>query len=248
MSKEEENTQTAGDEQADVETTEEETGETNEDTQDESKEESKEETTQDIDYKAIANEERERREKSDKKAADLAFKLRDKKRTEASDDDAEDDEDKPLTRSELNEALKGFSQTNEKSQQEVQAKQLAKELTSNDDEADAAFEMWKNRIIPTGDARADMMFAVGGLNHKRVLAINEELKRSLKSKQTVNKDASGDHKNSSSTNEPKMNGADAASVKASGMKWNNEKKVYSKKLKDGKAFYYDPASKKRWKE
>lgn len=242
-----ENAQTTGEEQVDAtqqeETQEEAVEESTEDTQEESKDDS-----QNIDYKAILEEERKRREEAEKSAADYAYKLRNQKREEKGEDSEEEsDEDAPLTRKELNEALQSFSQKNEKTQQEVQAKQLISQYTSNDDEAEAAYEMWKNRIVPTGNLQADIMFAIGGLNHKRVLATNEELKRSLTSKDTKNRDASGTHKKpSSSENQPSS--ADAQALKASGMKWNTEKQVYAKKLKDGKTFYFDPKTNKRWKE
>jgi len=248
MSKTEE-AQTTGDEQVDA--TEEETQEESTEEAQESTEETREESkddSQNIDYKAILEEERKRREAAEKSASDYAYKLRNQKREEKGEEtEEESDEDAPLTRKELKEALQGFSQQNEKVQQEVQAKTLIKQYTSNEDEAEAAYEMWKHRIVPTGNLQADIMFAIGGLNHKRVLATNEELKRSLASKDTKNRDASGTHRKSSSS-ENKTSGADAQALKASGMKWHTEKQVYTKKLKDGKTFYYDPKTQKRWKE
>jgi len=248
MTTEAKNTQTTGDEQVDVDTTEEETQE--ESTEEEETEESQEDSTEhsQIDYKAIADDERKRREDAEKTAADYAFKLRENKRKGDEDDESEDEDDAPLTRKELNEALQSFSQQNEKSQQDVQAQQLIEKYTTNEDEAEAAMLYWKNRVIPTGNLEEDVMFAVGGLNHKRVLATNDELKRSLKSKSTVNRDASDTHKEPTGSSEPKIDSASAQTIKSAGMKWDSKKRVYGKKLKDGKTFYFDPKTKKRWKE
>lgn len=245
MSKQEETTQTAGEEQAEV------TQENQENTEETQETTDNEETTQgeEIDYKAIVEEERKRREEAEKSAADYAFKLRNAKREggeEAKENETNDDA--PLTRKELNEALQSFTQQNEKVQQETQAKQLIERFTSNEDEAEAAYEMWKNRIVPTGNLEADIMFAVGGLNHKRVLATNEELKRSLNSKDTKSRDASTSQRKPAGGEDTKTSGADAQALKAQGMKWNTEKQAYGKQLKDGKTFYYDPKTQKRWKE
>lgn len=239
MSIEEETTQATGEEQVEV-------------TEGEAQEESTEVTTSEkdetVDYKAIAEAEQKRRESAEKTAADLAFKLRDKRRESESTDESDDPDDAPLTRKELAEALKDFSQSsNEKNLQETQARQIIGKFTSNSDEANAAYIFWKNRVVPTGDLEEDIKFALGGLNYQRVIATNTELKRSLQSKDTKNRDGSTSYKDAPGSSEPKMNSADAQTIKASGMKWDITKQVYAKKLKDGKTFYFDPKTKKKWK-
>lgn len=238
---EENNAETTAEEQVDVEEAPEPTVE------EETAEETETETTTEpekIDYKALAEAEAKRAEEAEKASADLAFKLREKKRVEE-EPYKEEDPDKPLTRSELNEVLKQFAETNQKSTQDREAKEIIAKYAEGE-EAEAAYVFWKNRVVPTGNLQEDVMFAIGGLNHSRVIAQNEELKRSLLSKETKGKDAAGTHKDATGSSET-ISSQDAQTIKAAGMKWDGRKRVYSKKLKDGKTFYFDPKTKKRWK-
>lgn len=200
----------------------------------------------DIDYKALADAETKRAEEAQKAAADLAFKLREQKREVKEEDPPEEDDNKPLTRADINQVLAEFARTNEKSTQDTEAKALIAKHVEGD-EADAAYLFWKNRVVPTGNLEEDILFALGGLNYKRVIAQNSELKRSLQSKDTRNKDASGAVKDPTGTSETMLSSQDAQTLKASGMKWDGKKRLYSKKLKDGKTFFFDPKTKKRWK-
>jgi len=202
--------------------------------------------TETIDYKALADAETKRAEEATKAAADLAFKLREQKRDEKDETPPEEDENKPLTRADINQVLAEFARTNEKSNQDSEAKNLIAKHVEGD-EAEAAYLFWKNRVVPTGNLEEDVMFALGGLNYKRVIAQNSELKRSLQSKDTRNKDVSGTVKDPTGTAETTLSSQDAQTLKASGMKWDGKKRLYSKKLKDGKTFYFDPKTKKRWK-
>lgn len=240
------NTQTTGEEQVDATETEaaEETVEEAEEAEP-SLPEKKEET---IDYKALAKAETARANAAEKAAADNAFKLREEKRGKQEEVQEDGSGDKPLTRTELDSILKEHSQTTQKSSEDAEARRIIAEFTQGTDEADAVYAFWKNRVIPTGDIREDVLFALGGMNVKRTQAQIDELKRANNSKATVNTDGAGTHRDPSKPQKPKTTSQDANALKKSGMKWNGEKRRYEKKLKNGEIFYYDPKENKRGKE
>lgn len=222
-----------------------------EDEESEDTEEKKEESTEEeIDFEAIATAEAERADKAEKALAEKEFKSREAKRKDGDkkEENAEDEENKPLTKRELRSLLAEERQATQTTLQEGQALEIAKNNTASEAEAKAAVAYWKNRVVKTGNLEDDVMFAIGGLNHKRVIAKNAELKRSLKSKETASKSGVDSHRVEMSAKEVKMSSADANAIKASGFIWDGNKRLWKKPLGDGKTFlYYDSKNKKRWK-
>lgn len=248
----EEDEDTDSEEETEEEESEEESEEedgSEEESEDESDEDSEENI--DIDYEEIAKLENERAEEAEiarKKAEDAlagkAFKKRENKREGKEDED--EDEDKPLTRRELRSVLSEFSQESSQKSQETEALAFARKNTSSEKEAQAALVFYKNRIRHTGNVEEDVQFAIAGMNRKRTVAEKSEITRALKSKDGKSKDFAGTHRNGAPAEKGKIKSADAKALQASGMVYDSAKRLYKKALPNGKFFYFDPKSKKRW--
>jgi len=192
-----------------------------------------------IDYDAIVAEE-EKRAKPDPKIARDAFKEREKKRKEEMEEDEEDTEDKPLTRAEMDKMLADNRQEVRKEFETDRATEIAKAHTSSDGEARAVIALWKTRIIPTGNLEEDVLFALGGLDRKKLLATNKELTRALKSKDGVNRNSISTQRDAPQGSEPKLSPADAQAYKLAGFVWDGKQRLYKKSLGKGKTLFKKP--------
>lgn len=182
------------------------------------------------DYKAIAEAEKERREAAERLLAEDRYKASEAKRREKQEE--EEDEDKPITEKSLQTILARERQASLKESQEAEALKIARANTNSEEEAQAAVIFYKNRVNPTGNLEDDIKFAIGGLNNKRVLAQNEELKRALKSKESVSSDTSSGHQDGLPKNEPKL----PANSPLKEYKYMGNG-IYSKKLASGKTLF-----------
>ncbi len=222
-----------------VDATEEEVVEEEEEETSEPIEKEKEEETskkEEIDYDAITKEEEKR---ADPEKAKEAFKKREEKRVK----EEVEDEDKPLTRAEIDKMLKDNRQTVRKEFEQDRAMEIAKANTSSDAEAKAVIAFWKNRIVPTGDLEEDVLFALGGLQRKTLISKNGELKRALKSKDNVSKDSASTHRDAPEGSKPKLSQADAQGLKSAGFVWDGKKRLYKKALPKGKFLWKEPNGK-----
>lgn len=252
---EEENDESESEEETEEEESEEESEEedgSEEDSEDESEGDSDENL--DIDYEEIAKSENERADKAEearKKAedalADKAFKKRKNKREGKEDEEGEEDEeDKPLTRRDLRSVFSEISRESSQKNQETEALVLARKYTNSEKEAQAAIIFYKNRVQHTGNVEDDVQFAIAGMNRKRTVAEKSEMARALKSKDGKSKDFAGTHRSGAPAEKSKVKSADAKALQASGMVYDTAKRVYKKALPNGKFFYFDPKTKKRW--
>lgn len=203
------------------------------------------------DYEAIAKAESDRADAAERAAAEEAFKAREARRGKGSkpDLDPEDDEDEdtPLTRGEFEERLARERQTMEKKAAESAALSIARANTATEAEAQAAMQFYMTRVVPTGNLEEDVLFAIGGLNHRRSAARASELGRALQSKETARRTTGEPHRDTTPQNEPKMSPADSTALKEMGVVWDGKMRLYKKPLGNGsKHFYYDPKSKRRW--
>lgn len=212
-----------------------------------------EEPEKEIDYEARLKEERERGRQEG--AADLAFKLRDKKRKgepEPEDDiDVVEEEDKPITKKELSEILKKNTQETEKRLLSGQISDKVKKFTSNESEAQLIIEIHKNRTFPENlslDEQLEECYAIA--NKKRFPALNSEMKRALGSKETKSDDPSGSYREpQKGTGEPKLSSNDSEAYAGVGLVWNAQRGIYWKPIANGKKhFCKDPKTGKRWVE
>lgn len=225
-------------ETASEETLEEETStETTED-----KSTSKEDET---DYDELDRKEQERVGKPDPVKAVEAFKKREDKRHRNSEEEVDEtdvDDDKPITRRELTEIISGVQKTT----QESQAYTIARANTSSEAEARAAITFWKTRVKPTGNLQEDVMFAIGGLNYKKVVSKNNELGRALKSKETASKDSAGAYRDPNEGSAPKIDSQTKNSLERAGFKFDVKDKLYKKQLPNGSYLIKDLRTKRTY--
>lgn len=199
-----------------------------------------------IDYEALAKEERERREAAERLLAEDRYKQSEVKR-KAEEEILEEDEDKPITAKDLQTILARERQTLQKDSQKAAALEIARANTATEAEAQAAALLWETRVVPTGNLEADVKFAIGGINQKKIVAKNAELARALRAKDTVLSDPTGDHRDGLPSEAPKL--PDNSPLK--GYEWKGNG-IYAKKLANGKTLYRNakpsPGQPKTWVE
>lgn len=201
-------------------------------------------TDEETDYDAIIEgeleSETERRIKAERKLAEDRYNNR--KGKHRGDEDTTDDDDdadsKPVTRRELQDIHAKAKADALLELQEDRAKELIAAHTSSEKEAKAAFIVWKKRVTPTGNLKEDIMFAIGGLNHKRTLAQNIELGRALGGKTTATRIVTQSQRQTETIG-PKVSAEMAASLKRAGFTFDPKLKIYKKKLPSGKFLMKD---------
>lgn len=204
------------------------------------------------DYEAEIEKERSRREEAERKLAETRRKAKERfeaKKQRDEEESTEDEEDRPLTGSELRAILSEEREATRKEFQSQQILETAKELASSDAEARLIVEIHKNRSFPSGlSVREQIEESYAIANRKKLLAQNEELKRALRSKETVNRSGGGGfHDSSMKAEEPKIGSADISAIKAAGFEWDSTKRLYKKPIAGGKKYlYFNPKTKQRF--
>lgn len=198
-------------------------------------------TEEKVDYEAIATAEAERANAAEKKASELAYKLRETKREGT--EEVIDEEDKPITTKDL----KRVEQTLLKQSQETNALAIARANTSSEAEAQAALVFWRNRVVPTGNLQEDIEFAIAGMNRKRIQATSEEIARADASRDMVRSDSAGTQRDGMGGTEPKL----PSNSPLKGYKYMGNN-TYTKKLASGKTLFVNtrpvPGQPKSWVE
>lgn len=220
---------TAAEEQADEQTSDEpqeQEGETEEADSGETSEQP------DIDWKQIAEDERQKREKAEKALSSKRFNA---SRGRTEEDDLEDEpEERTLTEAQLRSILQENSEAQEKKFMGVETRRIARDLSSSDDEANAIVEIYNNRTFPSFMTHEEKVREAYFIAHgPRILAKQDELRRSLRSKQTTR--SGGDenaHRDGARPSEPKLAPTAKAELSRLGFKWDGRR--YSKKLANGK--------------
>lgn len=193
-----------------------------------------------VDYKAKA-------EELEKKLAGVKFKEREEKR-ELSEDEKEEIS-KGVSEERLIEILNERDSKYEKKLESQKLSSMAESLTESEDEANYAMQVWQNTDLShISDSKEEQLrFVIAGMNHERVLAQNNELKRSLQSKDTANRNTATTARDARNANEPSVEGDMKAVLNKKGFKYSNEKKAYTKKLANGKTMFADGKG-KTWVE
>jgi hypothetical protein len=201
-------------------------------------------SSQDTDYEALIEAER----KPDPEKAKEAFKKRQEKRVEhvsETEGDDESDEDKPLTRKEIDAYLARKTQTIVAEANAERITEIATELADSDGEARFIMEIHKNRIFPEGMTLRDQLSEARAIaSYKRMSAKNVELARKVTSKETASKDTSTGVPETTSS-EPKISADLKASLRNAGFTFDNTLKVYTKTLPNGTKMYSDPKTGRR---
>jgi hypothetical protein len=226
------------DKTTEVETEEVET-ETEEESEEEESEESIDPSKDQTDYKALAEAELQRR----KDAEQALIKERIKRKKPEDEETEADDEYKPLTAKDLAAFEARIVERTQKELQESRALEVARRFTSSEAEAQAAVVYFKSRVVPTGNLEEDVQFAVAGMNSKKILAQNSELKRALKGKEAVS--TTGDtHRDAPKGGTPKITSEIVASLKRAGFTLDGTSKRWIKKIGKTNGLYYDVREKK----
>lgn len=234
---EEEKDETAKSEkEADV-SKEEETKESEEETEEsEDTEETKKEEEPKQDWKKRAEDERLAREKAERALAQKRYQSKHPKEDE--EEVEEETEEKPITRAELQAVLREERDTARKEAFAFQAKELAKKITETQEEADAVIAIYENRTLG-GTLEQQIQEAYFIAHGPRLLAKRDELRRSLKSKDTKKSGSNEDtHRDEAKGSEPKLAAQDKAEYLRLGFTWNG--KQWTKKLASGKTLVKDP--------
>ena len=221
-----------------------------EDTEVESEEESEEEAEEepkgkdsDKEYEEALAEERAKREKAEKALAERAFKERKKKREGEEEGEESEEDDKPMTATQLRAILAEERQATQKEIMSSQIKEKAKALATSEAEANLIMEIHKNRTFPSYlsiDEQLEESLAIA--NRKKLVAQNEELRRALRSKDTKKTDTTGTYKETPKVGEPKLAVQDKQALIRAGFNWDG--KYYSKKMSNGKTLFKDWKTKK----
>ena len=182
--------------------------------------------------------EREAREKAEKAAADAAYKNRHQ-------DEGEDDEEKPLTRAELQSVLERERQLNRVETHRGRIEERIRILASTTEEANLMVEVSKNRAFPSHYSPEDIAEEVYAIaNRKKMRLERDEALRALVAKDNANRGGTGGHHDSPRAGEPQVAEADKAEYTRIGFSWNGSTRRYEKRLSDGRLLYKDPQTKK----
>lgn len=196
------------------------------------------------DYDALIDAEKKRGPDPDK--AKEAFKKREEKR-EDKPEPKDEDLDKPLTRREMEEYLSRRSHEIVTESQSERIQEIAIEMAESEGEARLIMEVHKNRVFPQGLSLRDQLKEASYIaNGQRLASKNVELARKIQSKETASKDTASTHHEATGGTEPKLASDVAASLRRAGFSYDNSKKLYSKKLANGKTLFRDPKSRQNW--
>lgn len=202
-------------------------------------------------HKAELDAERERTKKAQEALAKKRFDESEAKRKRkevaiAVGEEPEEDDEKPLTRSELDTILAREREEAKKEAQGELIKEKVGKMTSSEIEAEHVMEIHKNRQFPIGmplDEQIEEAYIIA--NKKRILGMQSELKRALLSKDTKSKDVADTHRDSPSPLEPKLNTNDLSLLKRSGFEWDGKSNAFKLETK-GRTIFKSRDLKKTW--
>lgn len=194
-------------------------------------------TENEIDYDAEIEEERKKGKPDPEKAKEAFLKRQAKREQEST---VENDDDKPLTKRELQEILAA-------QRVELQMKDaisFATQLAGSEKEALLIVEKWKNRTFPPTLSLQEQIEEAFAITHrKKILGERNEAIRALKAKSNVSTNAATTHRDAPQSTEPKISPQDATALKAAGFLWNGVSRRYERKLPNGDLLYRDPKTK-----
>lgn len=187
-------------------------------------------------------------EKLQQKIAGDAFRFRKEKRVETKSDDSEpegddEDDDRPLTRKEMEKMLAEREQKILRQGSLKEATTLARSFVETDDEAKYAAALWEHVQLPFDSMEEQMRFIIGGMNSSRLLAQNSELKRTIQSKTLARKNTATTMKDAT-INTPKIKADVKSALERTGFKYDTTKKAWSKTLANGRKMFNDGNGKK----
>ena len=183
-----------------------------EETQEET-DESQEESV--IDHQAELEKEREARKAAEQALAEKRFKAKNTKN-----DEEESSDDQPPS------WFKEWQESNEKQQQEAKAREIANQMSHTPEEAEHIYEVYLNRVRPTGNIEDDIAVAHAIANRKKLQATVQEARKAAVESRTRSHNAASSTRRPSGA-EPTEN-ADIRLLKSQGFKWDAQKRAYFK--------------------
>lgn len=181
--------------------------------------------------------EREAREKAEKALAEGRYKRAESKRKEVEKpiEEEESDEDKPMTRKELQAEMARREDAIRKEVLNSEAKRLADSMSTNDTEKALILEKWKSHTFPSHISLEEQIESCYAMAfRKRIIGQRNEALRALKGKDGVQKDSATTHHDAPAGTAPKIAASDAAELARVGYKYNSTAKRYEKTLGNGK--------------
>ena len=144
------------------------------------------------------------------------------------------------------EAIEILRENQDQIRKEIRGQEISnkiKKLTSNLTEQELIQEIHKNRIFPdylSLDEQLEEAYAIA--NSKKIMAKNEELKRTIKSKETISDDSVLNYEDTQLSDEPKLAPETISMLKETGYKWDGIKRLFVKESST-RISYYDPKTK-----
>lgn len=201
-----------------------------------------------IDYKKLAEEEREKRIAAEQ--AIIKSKINKKHKKDDDDDEGdedEDDDDKPLTRREARELLTSTNQAAIKVAQADRIVEIANELAETPEEAEYIIEIHKGRIFPGHLSLRDQVEEAHAIaNRKKNASKSAELARALKGKNGSYNNAANTQRDGQRGTAPKLEASKVEILKRNGYTFDTTDKVYKKKLPNGKTLIYNSVTDKTY--
>ena len=186
------------------------------------------------DYGAQLEEERKVREKAESSAQyhrEQAEKLR--KENQRLKGEGETDEDKPVTKRDLQEIEANLTRKTLRAQVEAEVKKIAR----SSDEANLILYHYEHSIVPLGDVAKDISRARLIANEQRVLRENDELRATLRSKETRGKGGGGGGQRPDvASKEPSLDADTKTLVQRNKMTWDAKRGLYA----NDKGVTFDP--------
>jgi hypothetical protein len=165
-------------------------------------------------------------------------RFEEKRRRETStdtEDDYEDEGEKPLTRAEIEEMLNRTRQQvfNEANQDRLI--EISAELAEGEQEAELIRTIHANRTFPDGMGLRDQLAEAKAIaSYKREQAKTAELARKVQSQQTTARSTAVSHRDAQSKPEPQLATDKKESLKRAGYEYNEQNRRYEKKMPNGK--------------
>jgi hypothetical protein len=203
-----------------------------------------------IDYKAIAENEKKLRIDAEERLEKTREKARERweiKKNEKmlNPDENEENEEKPVTVSDIQALLARQNQDFEKRLNEKQISEIAERLSSSPEEAEAIKETYRNRQFPVSlTLEQQVIEAAAIVNSKKLVGINKELARALKNKGNVNPNAVTGYQDALPGNEPEIPADEKTVLISKGFVYNTSTKRWEKKISGNKILVRDSKTKK----
>ncbi len=184
------------------------------------------------DLTALIEEEKKRGKPDPEKAKQ---RIQKKLQPGESEDDETDDDDRPLTRREMEAMLAENAHRQTIESQGDRLIEISETIAESPQEAELIRSIHANRVFPMGMSLAEQLSEAKAIaNVKRLEAQKSELARKVQSQQTVSRNTATTYRDPQKSLEPELAPDLKASMTRSGYVFNGTSRRYEKKLPNGK--------------